>query len=170
MARKRFTAEECIHILREAEVPQAQGKKTPEVFKQIGTWSCPAFSIASLNFRTICSRRCRIRRLVVIESSLAQSGLRDSHTINGEQANTMRNESEPEDQRIDLGHRSRVKLTLRIGRIQDNPAQIEEWTIDRGPSQLLGRRVFIREECYPHVADSQRLEPRPSLPKSHERT
>ncbi|MCA9055168.1 MAG: transposase, partial [Planctomycetaceae bacterium] len=36
MARKRFTAEEIIHKLREAEVLQAQGKNTPEVCKVFG--------------------------------------------------------------------------------------------------------------------------------------
>jgi len=36
MARKRFTAEEIIHKLREAEVLLAQGKKTPEVCRKLG--------------------------------------------------------------------------------------------------------------------------------------
>ena len=36
MPRKQFRAEEIIHKLREAEVLQAQGKKTPEVCKALG--------------------------------------------------------------------------------------------------------------------------------------
>jgi transposase-like protein len=36
MSRKRFTAEEIIHKLREAEVFLAQGQKTPEVCRKLG--------------------------------------------------------------------------------------------------------------------------------------
>ena len=36
MARKRFTAEQIIHKLREAEVAIAKGKSVPEASKQIG--------------------------------------------------------------------------------------------------------------------------------------
>jgi len=36
MPRKRFTAEEIIHKLREAEVLLAQGQKTPEVCRKLG--------------------------------------------------------------------------------------------------------------------------------------
>ena len=36
MARKRFTAEQIIHKLREAEVIIAKGKKIPEACRQIG--------------------------------------------------------------------------------------------------------------------------------------
>ena len=36
MPRKRYTAEEIIHKLREAEVLLAQGKKTPEVCRKLG--------------------------------------------------------------------------------------------------------------------------------------